>query len=686
MIPGRAHFGEDPEVNPILHLQRTIGNQAVRRILQTKTEALEGGLTNMASPRFASDLSPKPLHSPKSKNIQAKLMVSCLGGIYEQEADDVSEQVIRMPEPQPQRACPCGRGCPKCGTQQGDQEQVGLQAKHTRSGASAQIVVPAIVHEVLRSPGQPLDPATRRFMEPRFGHDFSKVRIHTDGKAAESSGVVRARAYTVGQSIVFGSRQYAPQTAEGQRLLAHELAHVIQQGAAGSQVDPLRPLPVGTPRGVDDHGADGVEAGKESRRPGFPTSRTALKPGVAGIVLQRQAVDPRELETETINSPRQFKISQWLVESAPGGGTSRTELYWVDFEVDSKGVMTASVRTVLPERTYRSGVLRFGDSFRDALQHFQTNGVEVNAFEGDWSYMTEDEISDNLRVFREGMEKGGTREAAALKTPTGKVATRSGFELTNVENVPESQPHLAEQGVRRWRVKAIFRRRSLRKAGHRSGIGRTKVKSFAPLGPPAKTVSGEFTSGGLVVGAKGGSQLKGESFAPVTPPARVVSGEITESRVPPAPKGGSGLGGSTLVRGANVVAGALGPVSMAAEYYNTGSLNFPIALQNSEGDTEVYSIRISDKGFEEVSSTLISEPLPRDIQTLTPAEAEKTLKEGDYFIKKSPNSTLHPWIKEFWERPDELWRILNHRAEPTGCTGYRGDFRCPPIEAMPEQA
>jgi hypothetical protein len=172
----------------------------------------------------------------------------------------------------------------------------------------------------------------------------------------------------------------------------------------------------------------------------------------------------------------------------------------------------------------------------------------------------------------------------------------------------------------------------------------------------------------------------------VTPPASAVSGEIAESTVPPAPKGGSTLGGSTLVRAANVVAGALGPVSMAAEYYNTGSLNFPITLQNSKGGQEVHTLRISDKGFEEVSSTLISEPLPRDIKTLTPADAERTLKEGDYFIKKSRFSKLDPWLKEFWEKPDELWRIVNHRAEPTGCKGYRGDFRCPDIEELPIQA
>jgi hypothetical protein len=85
------------------------------------------------------------------------------------------------------------------------------------------------VHEVLRSPGQPLDPAIRAFFESRFGHDFSQVRVHTDGQAAESVRAVNALAYTVGRNVVFGAGQYAPGTAIGRRLLAHELAHVIQQ-------------------------------------------------------------------------------------------------------------------------------------------------------------------------------------------------------------------------------------------------------------------------------------------------------------------------------------------------------------------------------------------------------------------------------------------------------------------------
>lgn len=97
---------------------------------------------------------------------------------------------------------------------------------------------PGPVHEVLRSPGQPLDPATRTFMEPRFGHDFSRVRVQIDCQAAEAARAVNARAYTVGNNIVFGVSQYAPRSKDGQRLLAHELTHVVQQ-AGSTQSRPL---------------------------------------------------------------------------------------------------------------------------------------------------------------------------------------------------------------------------------------------------------------------------------------------------------------------------------------------------------------------------------------------------------------------------------------------------------------
>ncbi len=86
-----------------------------------------------------------------------------------------------------------------------------------------------IVSEVLRSPGQPLDAGTRAFMESRFSHDFSGVQVHTNGKAAESARAVNALAYTVGRDVVFGTNQYAPHSHAGQKVLAHELTHVVQQ-------------------------------------------------------------------------------------------------------------------------------------------------------------------------------------------------------------------------------------------------------------------------------------------------------------------------------------------------------------------------------------------------------------------------------------------------------------------------
>jgi hypothetical protein len=91
--------------------------------------------------------------------------------------------------------------------------------------------VPRSVREVLRSAGEPLDAATRAYMEPRFGHDFSEVRVHADARAAEAASSIDARAFTSGRSIVFGDGEYAAQTQPGRQLLAHELTHVVQQGA-----------------------------------------------------------------------------------------------------------------------------------------------------------------------------------------------------------------------------------------------------------------------------------------------------------------------------------------------------------------------------------------------------------------------------------------------------------------------
>lgn len=137
-----------------------------------------------------------------------------------------------------QRKCACGTHtvagdkCDKCADKKGS-----LQRKSSKN--SEQSEVPPIVYKVLNSSGQPLDAGTRAFMERRFSHDFSGVRIHTDAKAAESAIAVSALAYTVGKNIVFGSGQYQPASKSGQQLIGHELAHTIQQEYAAASQNPL---------------------------------------------------------------------------------------------------------------------------------------------------------------------------------------------------------------------------------------------------------------------------------------------------------------------------------------------------------------------------------------------------------------------------------------------------------------
>jgi hypothetical protein len=147
-----------------------------------------------------------------------------------------------------QRKCACG-GTPgptgECEACRKKRESKTLQRRsdHPSSLIPHPSEAPPIVHEVLRSPGQPLDAQTRAFMEPRFHHDFSHVRLHTDARAAESARAVGALAYTVDRDVVFGADLYRPATATGRSLLAHELTHVIQQkdqssSASGIEVAP----------------------------------------------------------------------------------------------------------------------------------------------------------------------------------------------------------------------------------------------------------------------------------------------------------------------------------------------------------------------------------------------------------------------------------------------------------------
>jgi hypothetical protein len=208
-----------------------VGSRAEPANLETR-DSVQDSAPGM--PRYAHDFSRMRVSSGAPLKLQAKLAVNAPGDSYEQEADRVAEQVMHSTEPRLQRACACGGACPKCETKLSGREDVGLQMKSVHARDTSEVAAPPIVHEVLASPGQPLDPATRAFMEPRFGHDFSRVRVHADQRAAQSADAVAAHAYTVGADVVFGAGRYAPQSGGGQRLLAHELAHVVQQQNGGA--------------------------------------------------------------------------------------------------------------------------------------------------------------------------------------------------------------------------------------------------------------------------------------------------------------------------------------------------------------------------------------------------------------------------------------------------------------------
>ena len=180
--PARTEPVQIPDVQALVQLQRTIGNQATGRLLQSDGAASE------------------PIDA---------------GYGIERNADDVAERVLRAPDARGQR------------------EESPARA-HIRAGDAGGIAAPPGVKDVLRSPGEPLDPATRAFMEPRFGYDFSGVRVHVDDEAARSARDLDASAYTAGHAIVFGAGQFAPETGQGRRLLAHELAHVVQQRGHGA--------------------------------------------------------------------------------------------------------------------------------------------------------------------------------------------------------------------------------------------------------------------------------------------------------------------------------------------------------------------------------------------------------------------------------------------------------------------
>jgi hypothetical protein len=195
-------------------LQRRFGNQGTQALLRARSRGAERASSAVEEARFA--IGGRP--GQATLQTSSRGAISQPGDALEREAERTADEVMRMPQP----SAPVER------------EHASV-LQRSAAGAAVHETIPPIVHEVLRSPGRPLDGSTRAFMEPRFGQDFSGVRVHTGEHAADAASSIDARAFTSNRNVVFGAGEYAPQTEAGRRLLAHELTHVVQQGTGRIQ-------------------------------------------------------------------------------------------------------------------------------------------------------------------------------------------------------------------------------------------------------------------------------------------------------------------------------------------------------------------------------------------------------------------------------------------------------------------
>lgn len=217
----------------------------------------------VTKPKAASHASqapgPRVPDRPGQCHASPPLIIGRVDDPLEQEADRIADQVLGIPAPAPflspgppmiRRKCACGGECSEGTQEQGDPERLWMKRSGLQEVAAGEAA--GIVQDVLRTSGQPLDEASRAYFEPRFRRDLGAVRVHSGTMAAQAAQSVGAQAYTVGHHVVFGAGRFSPQTSQGRRLLAHELAHVGQQTTSRWSLPVLQRTPDERLKAQDD--------------------------------------------------------------------------------------------------------------------------------------------------------------------------------------------------------------------------------------------------------------------------------------------------------------------------------------------------------------------------------------------------------------------------------------------------
>jgi hypothetical protein len=239
-----------------------------------------------------------------------------------------------------QRKCDCGNHAMSGSCNDCARKKSSLNRKSTSDISSSE--APSIVHEVLRSNGQPLDASTRAFMEPRFGHDFSHVRLHTDAKAEESARSVNALAYTVGHNIVLGDGAKSSNPWEQRKTLAHELTHVIQQSQS-PRLSRL-PLTIGSENHDSEREAERTADRVMTSQSIAPLSSMRVASTGAGVIRRTPtsgctaAVTGSNNADDLIDAARRDAVSRVSTATAQARAPSSRTLRQLDWHFHCPGV------------------------------------------------------------------------------------------------------------------------------------------------------------------------------------------------------------------------------------------------------------------------------------------------------------------------------------------------------------
>lgn len=320
-IPGPS--GECAECQKEKLLQRrpsaTVPS-VVHDVLRSPGPPLDAPTRALMEPRFEYDFRQVRVRSHGTGVMQRKLTIGAVNDPLEEEADRIADRVLA------DGAHPAVGG-----------EPPRIQ-RYAGQGIGQPDTAPASVDRVLASPGRPLNTALRRDMEVRFGHDFSRVRVHSDAAAARSARDVSAHAYTVGNNIVFGASQFAPATPAGRRLLAHELTHVVQQSAQDVQSvqsgDKAGLTQGVTTRSLHEAGGIVMRKGFESTvkicRRVLETRKFNVQNGGLRVVLVANSPDI------SVSNCRDFEFGVTL---------TRSEEWWPDNEIGTCEASTGGTRS-----------------------------------------------------------------------------------------------------------------------------------------------------------------------------------------------------------------------------------------------------------------------------------------------------------------------------------------------------